>query len=79
MKSSRLLFMVLPALCVLTPVFLSAQVDTVWVHRWTGPGAESDWAYAIAVDDSGHVYVTGKNRAFRQCLPHRLYNEFGRR
>jgi len=60
MKSSRLLFMVLPALCVLTPVFLSAQVDTVWVHRWTGPGAESDWAYAIAVDDSGHIYVTGK-------------------
>jgi hypothetical protein len=45
---------------LLLPVFLSAQVDTVWVRRWTGPGAESDWAYAIAVDDSGQIYVTGK-------------------
>jgi hypothetical protein len=45
---------------LLVPVFLSAQVDTVWVSRWTGPGAESDWAYAIAVDDSNQIYVTGK-------------------
>jgi len=48
------------ALLVGVPLFLSAQVDTVWVHRWTGPGAESDWAYAIAVDDTGYAYVTGK-------------------
>jgi len=50
----------LPAFLILLPVFLSAQVDTVWVRRWTSPDAESDWAYAIAVDDSGYIYVTGK-------------------
>ncbi|MCK4825359.1 SBBP repeat-containing protein, partial [bacterium] len=60
MKTLKLLFKNLPALSVLLPAFLSAQVDTVWVKRWTSPGAESDWAYAIAVDDSGYVYVTGK-------------------
>lgn len=57
MKSIRLLFLVFT---VIIPSFLFAQVDTVWVNRWTSPGGESDWAYAIAVDDSGHIYVTGK-------------------
>lgn len=51
---------ILATLAVLLPAQLFAQVDTVWVNRWTSPGAESDWAYAIAVDDSGNVYVTGK-------------------
>ncbi|MGB7055951.1 MAG: SBBP repeat-containing protein [bacterium] len=60
MKISRLSWLALAALLVLTPASLSAQVDTVWVNRWTSPGGESDWAYAIAVDDSGHIYVTGK-------------------
>jgi hypothetical protein len=60
MRSSKLSAWAFPALFALLPVFLSAQVDTVWVNRWTGPGAESDWAYAIAVDDSGYAYVTGK-------------------
>jgi hypothetical protein len=60
MRSSRFSCAALTALLVLIPVFLSAQVDTVWVQRWTSPGAESDWAYAIAVDDSGYTYVTGK-------------------
>ena len=40
---------------------LFGQVDTVWVRRWTSPGYESDWAYAIAADDLGNVYVTGNN------------------
>ncbi len=40
---------------------LFAQVDTVWVRRWTSPGYESDWAYAIAADNLGNVYVTGNN------------------
>jgi hypothetical protein len=60
MRSYKLSVTALVALLVLMPVFLCAQVDTVWVHRWTSPGAESDWAYAIAVDDSGYAYVTGK-------------------
>ncbi len=41
-------------------VFLSyipvlAQVDTAWVRRYNAPGH----ARAIAIDDSGYVYVTG--------------------
>lgn len=40
---------------------LFGQVDTAWVRRWTSPGYESDWAYAIAADNLGNVYVTGNN------------------
>jgi uncharacterized delta-60 repeat protein len=33
--------------------------DTVWVMRYNGPASGSDYAQALAVDDSGNVYVTG--------------------
>ncbi len=33
--------------------------DTDWVRTYNGPAGGSDTAYAIAVDDSGGVYVTG--------------------
>jgi uncharacterized delta-60 repeat protein len=35
--------------------------DSLWVRRYDGPAHSTDWAYALAVDDAGNVYVTGSS------------------
>jgi hypothetical protein len=35
--------------------------DTAWARRYNGPGDGDDRACAVAVDDSGKVYVTGSS------------------
>jgi uncharacterized delta-60 repeat protein len=40
------------------PVF-AQTVDTAWVRSYNGPGSDDDRAWAMVVDDSGRVYVTG--------------------
>ena len=33
--------------------------DTVWIKRYNGPGNDFDRAWALAIDTSGNLYVTG--------------------
>jgi len=35
--------------------------DTAWLRSYNGPGGFGDYAYGLAVDSSGNVYVTGES------------------
>jgi uncharacterized delta-60 repeat protein len=58
LKPLRVVFEVLLVVLFVGPAF-AQTVDTAWVRMYNGPANSADEVCAMAVDDSGNVYVTG--------------------
>jgi hypothetical protein len=44
-----------------TTIKYSGAGKELWLKRYNGPGNREDYAYAVAVDASGNIYVTGSS------------------
>ena len=53
------LLLILVFIVIVSPPLLAETVDTAWVRSYNAPENTQDDAYALAVDDSGNVFVTG--------------------
>lgn len=69
MNNKKLSFLIILTLLVITSAF--AKIDTAWVRRFTGPDINDDEVNAIAVDNEGNVYITGKS--FGGSVPRQDY------
>jgi len=52
----------------------SSSGDTVWTRRYNGPRNALDKAYAIVLDDSGNVYITGESEGLTGT--HGIFEDF---
>ena len=57
MKNLLIIFTVL---FICSPRDSNAQVNQEWVKRYSSPGSNDDYAFAMTFDAAGNVYVTGK-------------------
>ena len=74
-KSNFLIYLIILSSCS----YSSAQMQTDWVSRFSGPNAFEDSGNSMCVDDSGNVYVTGSvqtSPSITKCTTIK-YDKFG--